>query len=1503
MPNNVLKRFQPAVAQWFVDSFAAPSPPQEMGWPQIAAGKHTLILAPTGSGKTLAAFLWCINDVLCRETNSFGGVDGVHTLYISPLKALNNDIHCNLQAPLKGIRRYAVSQGENLPELRTMVRTGDTPSHVRQAMLKKPPHILITTPESLYLLLTSERGRKIFSGLRYIILDEIHALCNSKRGVHLSLSLERLMPLCRQNPVRIGLSATQKPLQRIAAFLGGQIFSDSRERPQQRPVQIVDCGQRKDLDLQVISPVASFSDLPESSVWPAVIDRLYALIISHDTTLIFANMRTQTERIARLLNEKHQEISGQNDEVLALAHHGSISRESRYVIEARLKAGEIPAVVATASLELGIDIGSIDLVVQLEAPRNVSTALQRVGRSGHLLGATSKGRIMPLYASDLDDAVAMANFMQQSDIEETQVSENCLDVLAQQITAEVAMRDWQREALFRLFTQSYCYRNLSVAAFNQVLEMLAGRFADAPLRNLKPRISWDRVNDKIIGLRGSKLLACMNGGTIPDRGYFAVYLADSKVRLGEMDEEFVFESRVGHVFFLGNNEWRIEEIRQDRILVTPVRAIKPRAPFWKGDRLYRDFQTSQNIGAFRRQLLTDLNDKLLPFDTLFSDRDSVTNLRAYLQRQQDATGKVPTDKTLVVEQFLDGTGEPHFILHTCLGARVNGLWAMALAAFLEKQHGVEVQYTYDDDALLLRIPDTNEPFSVEQLLRKPANEVENLLIDALFDAPIFAVRFRHNAARALLLTRSQPNKRIPLWLQRLRAADLLQIVRQYPDFPILIETFRDCLQEVFDLEALKQVLELLRSGELHVHVVHTVSPSPMASGLMFDFLSENLYEADRSRLPGQIAKLSSALLADILNREEIPAIVTTELIREAEARWQHQHPSVQAKDAESLFTVIEKMAPISTDALQSRAIGSTKAWLRQLVKTRRILEIVSGWIPAHEQALFQLEHPEILQSARPETCERIRRFLRVHGPVLLSELARALSIPENVTAEILQDLRKEKEVVFGPLILDDPGEYWCDRHNFTELYRRAVSQRRDFARAANRKELFAFLLKWHAVAVPGQSLDALLQRYTGFRLPLAIFERELLRSRLAAGNPAELAEKVEALEQLISKGDFVVRAFNDGESGRVNVDFIARGSGNMFEQKKALMQRADDLVEPAASVFSFLKENGASLMRDIEVGSGLTAFQTRQALTALAKAGLATTDAFRVFVSILQSEAEQPAPANDASWLPDAPPKWAQSSRSHQRRKRLVRAAVREQVLHADSRWFLLDSFAVLGKPVSEQEQAERQAGLLLRRHGILAKEHYRREQGLLPWFEIFKVLRRLEWQGEIRRGYFVEGLSGMQFALPEALTLLQKTQSQSGRSAATPVLLSSMDPALPFGSGFDWALQDTQDEKIRVVRGAGNHFVFLGSTPVFYSENYATRLWQLSQLPHTDIDSCVDIFKSFLQLPALFRPRKKIEIHEINRQAAAENELSKVFLRRGFEIAAKKLVLWPSGLSRISSE
>ncbi|MBN1482997.1 DEAD/DEAH box helicase [candidate division KSB1 bacterium] len=1483
MSENILQKlnFHPATVQWFGQQFQNPSPPQIMGWPHIAAGQHTLILAPTGSGKTLAAFLWCIDDLLRQglktDPVAFAANSlGVHTLYISPLKALNNDIYYNLKAPLSGIKHTARQLGFEPPHIHSAVRTGDTPAHVRQSMVKKPPHILITTPESLYLLLTSEKGRLIFRNLKYIIVDEIHAVSNNKRGVHLSLSLERLMSLLDNEPIRIGLSATQKPLQRIAAFLGGQTFNPRIQQYRARPIVIVDTGQRKNINLRVISPVKDWTDVPDASVWPLVIDKIYELITSHKNTLVFVNMRAQAEKIARQLNEKHCETTGNSDAELALAHHGSISRELRYETEARLKAGDIPAVIATASLELGIDIGSIDLVVQLQSPGSVSSGLQRVGRSGHLLNSTSTGRIIPLFQADVDDCLALAQAMHDRDIEETTIPENALDVLAQQIVAEVSMRDWPRLELYHLLRGSYCYRTLSETAFNNVVDMLSGRYGDSELRALRPRISWDRVNDKLIARRGSRLLSVLNGGTIADRGYYGVYLEGANTRLGEVEEEFVFESRVGDIFFLGNNEWRINEITRDRILVTPRGSAKPRAPFWKGEPVYRDFATSRKIGAFRKRMLDE--NQQTKIDCSLANKDTLNSLHHFLERQRHMTRQVPTDHDIVVEYFRDANNEPHIMVHAPFGGRLLGAWATALSTALEKRANTEVQFVYDNDGMLFRLLDAEDLPLIDDLFALSFNDIQEMLISAISQTPMFIVRFRHNATRALLLSRSRTNKRIPLWLQRLRAADLLQVVRAHADFPVLLETYRDCLEDMFDIHSLKNVLEEIQTGMTKIHYAHTTSPSPMAAGLMFRFLAEHMYDYDRFRTTAHAAEISSELLADILAREEIPQIVTQEQVERAEHYWQFLQADRQARDSEDCFEMIDTLGPISEHDLTERSLIHPAAWLNELALKKRIINTKAGWISSATQEIYNSADHTAL----------VRRVLRVRGPQTAEQIATAVDIPVEKTKEILLFLHSEKEIVRGPLIVGMEVEQWCDRDNFALLYRHAIATRRKAHDPGDRQSFLHFLMLWHHTDKSHKSSEAIVHQYAGLYFPLYFFERHILTSRLSFIEDDTIHI---ALQELIAAGEIIPTAAKT-DAGHFYVRFNMRGQEHFFRSQTELAEPVTSLAEDAKIVYQFLKENGASPFRDIRDGTGYLPTQIEHALTILARLGLVSCDHLPTFYAVLQNEPQPSSPKS--SWHNQIKQPWSTSQAA--RRRPLPRREVQARLQQRTGRWFLTLSFAVMGKDIQPDKRAEIQARLLLQRYGILVKEFYRREQGLLSWHQIFQVLKRLEWGGEIRRGYFISGLSGVQFATHEALQLLEKTNAQTSRSQ-TAKLLSVIDPALPFGGQLEWDLTDKNRQKIKVTRAGSNHIFFDGAKPLLYLENYGSRIYTTHAARPEQCVGFPDELKNWLRVPESIRPRKKIEILQIDGMNPARHELAALIIDKGFEIDGENLVLWPSNL------
>jgi ATP-dependent Lhr-like helicase len=1472
--NNALKQlhFHPIIANWFTKKYGEPSPPQTQGWPSIATGKHSLILAPTGSGKTLAAFLWSI-DRLFRlalesekekfETNVFG----VHTLYISPLKALNNDIKRNLQEPLNELAQLSSEAGLDLPEIRAEVRTGDTPNNMRRKMLKKPPHILITTPESLYLLLTSEKGRLLFQHLKYAIVDEIHSISSNKRGVHLSLSLERLSKLCKTEPQRIGLSATQKPLERIAAFLGGLKWEGRRRLP--RKVEIIDCGQRKEMDLKIIAPVAAFKELEDDTIWPKVYERLYQLITSHKTTLIFANMRAQTERIARFLNDRHKELT-QSDEKLTLAHHSSISREMRFEIEEKLKNGQIRSVIATASLEMGIDIGSIDLVVQLEAPKDVSSALQRVGRSGHLLNAVSKGRIITLYPGGLDEAFSISRAMLNGEIEETVIPENTLDVLSQQIVAETAMGQADYDEMYRLVRQSYCYRNLSENLYRACVDLLSGKFSDSPIRYLQPKLNFDRQNNQLIALRGAKQTAVLNGGTIPDSGYFAVRLKGSGINLGEVEEEFVYERRVGETFYLGNSEWRIDEIASDKIVVTPVTAIKPNAPFWKGGMFFGNYETSQKVGEFRTMLQKNMDKGTAKewLETHFpADENSISAILEYFKRQKKQIPFIATHQKLIAEWTTDFGGEPLFFLHAPLSAGVNGLWAIIVSAALENVYEIQVQYSFDDNGFMLRLSDLKKEPPIADLLKMDLKQAEKLLFNALPDTAAFSIHFRYNAARSLLLPRSKSGKRIPLYIQRLRAADLLQAVKKYSDFPIMLETMRECLYDVFDYKSLKDTLQKLNESQVNIFHYRTPFPSSMTHGIMSKFVAVSMYEYDQSRKVDASENAATKLFDEMIVSNNIPKMISKEIINEAELRWRHLKWEYQARDKESLFRIIEKLAPITDEQIEKRARGAWKNWLDELAKENRIeyfTELKNGWAPKGWETSLDAE-------------QLIIHMMRYRGALTTSEIERALPMQMASISNILANLVKQNIFISGKMVQGSQEIHYTLKENFYELYRKSVARNRKKYQPLSRSEYLRFLFHWHALASAPVERQDFPDIYEGYHFPPLFIERSLL--------PARGVFTVENFYEQIRSGKII--AVISGER-RPLITYIKRGNGAYFFKNEKLSPNTTDEEN---KVIDFLKQNGASFWEDIKTGNDFNHSELYDILASLIKKGQISSDSYEALLHFVTSKPASVSSPNAFSNA--ASPKSPYPIRSVYKRPARSEMTVRmNQVnLVSNGRYFLVNAFSVQGKLPSKETLAEYQARLLLKRYGILVKEWYRHEKGFMPWYDIFQALKKMEWRGEIRRGYFVENLSGLQFALPNALEKVPQTSSGNA-------MLSVIDPALPFGKWTKWDFQNVDDAtKISVNRLASNHIIFLNFIPVIYSENDARKLYIVDKIGEDQISEIVKTLKNGLKLAEHIRKNKNISIEKINGENASSHPFGKSLLNFGFEVDKSNIVLWPSAI------
>src|SRR4051812_11396380 len=951
-----LSAFSPATRDWFTRAFAGPTAVQEQAWLAIATGEHVLISAPTGSGKTLAAFLWSL-DRLARTPREDG--TGVRVVYVSPLKALSYDVERNLQAPLIGIGA----------DLDVGIRTGDTPQKERAAMRRNPPDVLITTPESLYLMATSQ-ARDVLRDVEAIIIDEIHAVAATKRGAHLALTLERLSALVGaehdgRDPQRIGLSATQNPLEEVGRFMVGP----------QRQCTIVDAGVRKPLDIKIQVPVESMvepeqsapadpleptpggSEATRKSIWPAMYPQLLELVQQHRSTIIFVNNRRGAERLALRLND----LAGEDGEPadIARAHHGSLAREERLVVEEMLKSGELPCLVATSSLELGIDMGAVDLVLQVESPKSVTAGLQRIGRAGHGVGETSKGRIFPKFRADLLECAVVTKRMRAAEIETTVVPRNPLDVLAQQIVAMVATGDECRvPELHDRVRRAYPYSDLSRELLDQVLDMLDGRYPSEEFAELRPRIVWDRVEDVIRARKGARQLAVTNAGTIPDRGLFGVHLPDGR-RVGELDEEMVYEARPGQVFLLGASSWRIEEITRDRVIVTPAPGAPGAVPFWKGDSVGRPVELGKAIGEFSRWAVDREPSELIDAGYDLDDR-AATNLVTYLREQRDATRVVPSDRTVVIERFRDEIGDWRLCVLTPYGGRVHAAWGLALSARIRDEFGLEADAIWSDDGIIVHLPDADEPPGAELVMVEP-DELEDLVVRELSASALFGARFRENAARSLLLPRAYPGKRTPLWQQRLKAQSLLEVAKRYGQFPIVLETYRECLRDVFDLPGLIALLTALHRRELSMVEVETPTASPFASSLLFDYVATYMYEGDTPNAERRAAALSldRELLRELLGQDELRDLIDPGALEHVEATLQHRTDQTRAANDDALQDVLRRLGDLTAAEVRERVLADldSDAMLARLAEDRRALKVrVAGedrWIAAEDAGLYR----------------------------------------------------------------------------------------------------------------------------------------------------------------------------------------------------------------------------------------------------------------------------------------------------------------------------------------------------------------------------------------------------------------------------------------------------------------------------------------------------------------------------------------------------------------------
>lgn len=1543
---SVLEKFTPATRQWFEGAFSAPTPAQEGAWNAVSAGSHALVVAPTGSGKTLAAFLWALDSFIARPVE---GKRSTRVLYISPLKALGVDVERNLRAPLIGITQTAKRLDLPAPSVTVGVRSGDTPQAERRALLTRPPDILITTPESLFLMLTS-RARETLMDLDTVIVDEVHAVAGTKRGAHLAVSLARLDAMLEKPVQRIGLSATVEPKETVARFLAGDA-----------PVEIVAPPSKKSWDLTVTVPVEDMTELggaptnddddgpsPSPSIWPHVEEKIVDLIATKRSTIVFANSRRLAERLTARLNEIHAERleaasfwdappetepsqrtepkhtpaalmaqAGQTEgaePLLARAHHGSVSKDQRALIEDDLKSGRLRCVVATSSLELGIDMGAVDLVIQVESPHSVASGLQRVGRAGHQVGEVSEGVLFPKHRGDLVNTAVTVERMLAGQIEPLYIPTNPLDILAQQTVAASALETIDVEEWFDVVRKSAPFATLPRSAFEATLDLLAGRYPSDEFAELRPRIIWDRVEGSITGRPGAQRLAVTSGGTIPDRGLFGVYLVGSEDagsnrggrRVGELDEEMVYESRVGDVFALGATSWRIEDITHDRVLVSPAFGQPGKLPFWKGDSLGRPVELGRALGKFVRELSNASDDDAAARCRASGLDDwAAGNLLAYLREQQQSTEVVPNDRTLVVERFHDELGDWRVVLHSPFGMPVHAPWALAVGARLEQRYGMDGSAMASDDGIVLRVPLMEDEPPGADLFLFDAEELDGIVTAQVGGSALFASRFRECAARALLLPRHNPSKRSPLWQQRQRSAQLLDVARKFPTFPIILETVRECLQDVYDLPALKDIAGQIDRRELRIVETTTSQPSPFARTMLFGYVASFLYEGDSPLAERRAAALSldPTLLNELLGRAELRELLDAGVITDTEQELQRLAPERKARGLEGVADLLRLLGPLTPAEISERSEEpeETNRFVDALVKANRALRVnVAGeeHIAAVEDAArlrdalgvpLPMGVPLAFIEPVPDPLgDLVGRYARTHGPFIAAEAAARLGLGVGVVVTALQRLSADGRVVEGEFRPTDssPGHQaasseWCDAEVLRRLRRRSLAALRHEVEPVDPAAYGRFLPAWQHVGSGLRGLDGVatvIDQLSGVPIPASAWEPLILRSRVSNYSPA-------MLDELAASGEVVWSGAGSlpGNDGWISLHLA---------ENAPLTLRPDAEFEPTAlqqELLELLAGGGAYFFRQLV--QGLTNGQqpadgaVTTALWDLVWAGRIGNDTFTPVRSLLAG--------GKTAHKQRTPPPRARSARMGRlgRAPSLTGSSLRSGGLSAGNdsgtgyqrstppqvagRWSLL--------PAVESDttiSAHATAELLMDRYGVLTRGSVASE-GIPGGFGLmYKMLSRLEEMGRCRRGYFIEHLGAAQFAVPATVDRLRSFSADARPDSAiakkpTAVALAATDPANPFGAALGWPQHDGGH---RPGRKAGALVVLVDGQLTLYVERGGKTMLTYAEDPDS-LTAAAEALVAAIRHGAA----EKMAVEKINGESVLDSPVGRALADAGF--------------------